>query len=300
MPQRYVILKVMGWTVTIVLAAGLLLAVPDAHARKPGAAAPAKPNRVDISYVEPEAVAYQPVYRALKERQALEKVRDLLSPLRLPRRLLLQTKYCDGRSNAWSNEEGVTVCYEYIDDIWKKAPKETTPAGIAPIDTVVGPFLDVFLHEVAHSVFAVLKIPVLGREEDAADQFSTYIMLKFDKEEARRLILGSAYQYKDALSLPSVTMKQHRFADQHGTPAQRFFNLLCVAYGNDPDLFADLIEKGFLPEERAVGCKHEYVQLAHAFDTLIGPHIDQGVARTLHKRWLPPVTTKPKPWRNYP
>ena len=32
---------------------------------------------------------------------------------------------------------------------------------------------------------------------------------------------------------------------------------------------------------------------------LIGPYIDKALARKLHKRWLPPVSTKPKPWRSF-
>ena len=63
-----------------------------------------------------------------------------------------------------------------------------------------------------------------------------------------------------------------------------------------PKLFAGVVKKEFLPEERALGCDREYAQLAHAFTTLIGPHIDKALARKLHKRWLPPVTT-PKPRR---
>jgi hypothetical protein len=31
---------------------------------------------------------------------------------------------------------------------------------------------------------------------------------------------------------------------------------------------------------------------------LIRPHIDRKLARKLHKRWLPPVTTKPEAWRS--
>src|SRR5262249_1579898 len=138
--------------------------------------------------------------------------------------------------------------------------------------------------------------PLFGREEDAADQFSTYILLRFEKDEARRLILGSAYQYKGDLSAPTVTVTQQTFADEHGTPAQRFFNLLCMPYGADPKLFADVVEKKFLPEDRAIGCEREYQQVAQAFNTLIGPHIDKRLARKLHKRWLPPVT-QPKPPR---
>src|SRR5262249_13556814 len=155
------------------------------------------------------------------------------------------------------------------------------------------PLVDVFLHEAGHAVFASLQIPVLGREEDAADQFSTLIMLRFDKEEARRLILGSAYQYKGDLASPTITIAQRNFADQHGTPAQRFYNLLCTAYGSDAKLFADVVEKGFLPEDRAITCKREYAKVMYAFDTLIRPHIDARLARKLYKRWLPPVTTRP-------
>jgi hypothetical protein len=193
----------------------------------------------------------------------------------------------------------VTVCYEYLNDIWKNAPTETTPAGIAPIDTLIGPLADVFLHEAGHAIFSILQIPLFGREEDAADQFSTYIMLKFDKGEARRLILGSAYQYKGDLSAPTITVTQQKFADEHGTSAQRFFNLLCMAYGADSRLFGDVVKKGFLPEERAVGCDREYTQIAKAFDELIGPYIDRRLARKLHKSWLPPVATKPKSWTSH-
>jgi Putative metallopeptidase len=279
------------WIGSIGLAAGLALTADATAATRD--APRAKPDSIDISYVEPQSPNNRAVYQLLKERQALEKLRDLLRPLRLPHRLLLQTRDCEGISNAWSDEESVTVCYEYINDVWKNAPDKTTPGGVAPIDALIGPFLDVFLHETGHAVFAILKIPLFGREEDAADQFSTYILLRFDKEEARRLILGSAYQYKGDLSSPTVTTTQQKFADEHGLPAQRFYNLLCMAYGADPKLFADVVKKEFLPEDRAVGCEREYTQVAHAFDSLIGPHIDKKRAQALHKRWLPPVDSPP-------
>lgn len=289
----------MKWIAKIVITVGLVLAAASVQAgsRQANSAPRLKSNRVDIKYLEPKSPDHLPVYKRLKEHQALEKIRMLLSPLRLPRRLLLQTRSCDGVSNAWYDGESVTVCYEYLDDIWKYAPEKTTPSGIEPIDTLVGPLADVFLHEVGHATFDIFQIPLLGREEDAADQFSTYILLRFDKEESRRLILGSAYQYKGDLSSPTVTMTRQKFADEHGTPAQRFFNLLCMAYGADPKLFGDVVEKDFLPKDRAEGCEDEYRQVSHAFDTLIGPYIDRGLARKLHKRWLPPTTTKPRRWR---
>ena len=93
-------------------------------------------------------------------------------------------------SNAWYDGRFVTVCYEYLADLLKNAPEETLPSGITQQDAILGPFMDVFLHESGHAVFDQLKVPVLGREEDAADLFSAYIVLQSGKEDARRLILG--------------------------------------------------------------------------------------------------------------
>ena len=179
----------------------------------------------------------------------------------------------------------VTVCYEYISDILRNAPKETTPAGVTRTDAIVGPTLEVFLHEVGHAVFDYLEVPILGREEDAADQFAAYLLLQFASTDARRLIAGVAYSYNIDATVPSL--KKNPYADEHGLPAQRFYNVLCMAYGADPKLFGDLVEKGYLPNERAEGCGGEYTQVALAMKKLISPHIDQRRAKRVKaKRWL--------------
>src|SRR5215831_6316081 len=67
---------------SVLVSAGLLLVAPDAEARKLDTAPRAAPNRIDINYVQPKSADYQPIFMLLKERQALEKIRDLLSPLR--------------------------------------------------------------------------------------------------------------------------------------------------------------------------------------------------------------------------
>src|SRR5882757_5177325 len=213
------------WTVLMMAAA--LLGVVDA-----GAAPREKPkfkaDQIQIKYIEPETPAHQAVFNLLKEKQALEKLRDLLRPMRLPRTLVLQTQSCKGAINAWYERDIIRVCYELVDDIWKNAAEKTTPAGIAPIDTMVGPFVFVILHEAGHALFEMLNLPVIGRAEDAADQFATYFMLLFEKDESRRLITGSAYRYKADIAAPTTTLAQQAFAEEHGLPAQRFYNLLCM------------------------------------------------------------------------
>jgi hypothetical protein len=282
----------MTWMTLRALVLALALSAATSADAKPIKSA--KTDRIDIEYVAPKSPEHQPVLELVKEHRTLEKIKQLLSPLRLPRRLLIKTEGCDGDSNAYYDDGVVTVCYEYLDDIWKNVPEETTPAGVAPIDALIGPVMDVFLHEAGHAVFDFLKVPLFGREEAAADQFSVYIMLKMQKDEARRLIMGNAHQYNGDIESPIVSIPLRKFADQHGTPSQRYFNVLCLAYGADKELFADFVSRGLLPRERAEGCRDEYAQVEFAFDRLITPSVDKKLASSLQRRWLLPVDTRPK------
>jgi hypothetical protein len=89
-----------------------------------------------------------------------------------------------------------TTSLRFEEQLRKTMPPETTAAGVTPIDAIVGPLFDTSLHEFAHALFEMLRVPVLGREEDAADQVSAYIMLQLGKVEARRLIETSASELR--------------------------------------------------------------------------------------------------------
>lgn len=258
------------------------------------ASAAARPNRVSISYVAPKNPAHQPIYQRLKEARFLEKLQGVLSPFRLPRRLLVTMRGCDGEANAWYEDNVITVCYEYIDEIYKNVPAETTSRGVTPIDALVGPVFDTCLHEFGHALFEILELPVFGREEDAADQVAAYLVLQLGREPARRLIGGTARAYMTEADAVTEPPKQEQYANEHGTPAQRFYNLLCIAYGADPKFSEDLVTKGHLPKGRAENCEDEYMQVALAFEKLVRPHIDRRLAKkVMDKSWLPSPTTKP-------
>jgi hypothetical protein len=244
-----------------------------------------RPNRIQIEYLKPKNAALDNVYRLMRERKVLERFKEFLSPLRLPRVLLLKVEGCDGETNAWYTDDAVTVCYEYLDNILQNAPEQTTPAGVMRMDAIIGPVLDVFLHEVGHAVFDYNQVPILGREEDAADQFAAYILLNFGKGDARRLLAGVAYEYARDASVP--TKKKNPFADAHGLPMQRFYNILCLAYGADAKLFEQVVSDGHLPAERAEGCEDEYAQVKRAMTILIDPFIDQSLAKRIKsKQWF--------------
>jgi hypothetical protein len=259
------------------LVCALLLAIPQPSAQAP------RPERISIFYGTPANKAHLPILEMLKEHQALEKIREILSPIRWPRTLKLEVASCGGEANAWYEDAVVTVCYEYLQEMLNAANSRKRPEHVSRDDALVGPFVDTFLHEAGHAAFDLLKIPLLGREEDAADQFAAYLVLQFKRDKKKKLILGAAFGYASALNVRSARdLKRPRLAfgrhithsDEHGTPAQRLYNLLCIAYGSDKELFGDVVKLGYLPPERAERCEDEYRQVDHAYRTLIAPHVD--------------------------
>jgi hypothetical protein len=246
-----------------------------------------KVNQVRWLYVPPTDPAHAQLHQRLKEVRALERLAQILSPLRLPRRLTLKVAGCDGEVNAYYEDDAVTVCYEYLDFVVRSMPPGIAGTPAVKV-TLIGPTVDVFLHEVGHAVFDMLEIPVLGREEDAADLFSAFIMLQFGAKDAQKLIAGVAFLgAKEAMEAQKETPSLKTFADEHGLPAQRYFNVLCMAYGADPKTFAAATTIGQLPPDRAERCEDEYRQFDRAFRKLIGPHIHRRLAKRVRaKRWF--------------
>ena len=246
--------------------------------------AASKTNRVSIRYVPPENPAHQQVYAQLKQNLMLERLQVFLSPFRLPRTIRISLTGCDGEADAWYEDDEITICYEYVYDLWTNRLKETTLSGVAPIDTVIGPLLEASLHEFAHALFDILELPVLGREEDAADQVAAYILLQLGKSVARRTISGTAYAYRFEETRSGGDCSPERFANEHETPAQRAYNQMCLAYGSDKELFADYVSLGYLPKERAEFCDEEYFQIKEAFKILFHPHLDLDLAEKILER----------------
>lgn len=246
-----------------------------------------KTDQFDYHYVEPKNPAHHPIRDMLQKRRLLEHLQEFLSPICLPEKLTLKVEGCDGVANAYFWENAIKVCYEYFEYIQRYTPKMTRH-GLTPHDAMIGPTIDVFLHELGHALVEVLDIPFFGREEEVADYIGTYILLHFGKDDARRLILGASIVAGDeALEEQSKAPELRLIADTHDLPAQRYFNRWCMAYGMNAEMFADAISTGQLPESRAKRCRYEYRTNDYAFRTLITPYIDEPLRqKILAKTWF--------------
>ena len=69
-----------------------LVAASSASAQNTRPARPANTDRIEIQYVAPKSPEHRQVLELVKEQRTLEKIKELLSPIRLPRRLADQDR----------------------------------------------------------------------------------------------------------------------------------------------------------------------------------------------------------------
>lgn len=240
-------------------------------------------DRIEFAYEVPKDPVLVEIHADMRERRVLERLKEFLSPFRLPEPLRFTFRGCDGEDDAYHFDNDITVCYELVEELRYAKPEEIPDGRIDPYDVVAGPFFSTVLHEFAHAFFFMHETPLLGREEDAADYLAAYIILLQEAELANALIRGTAYAYNRESEERDFDLIEV-LASEHGTAEQRYYNVLCLAYGADPKGFADLVQQNILPEERAEACQDEFEQIEDAYKALIQPHVDQSMAEKVWRK----------------
>jgi Putative metallopeptidase len=148
----------------------------------------------------------------------------------------------------------------------------TEPQRIARVEFVVGNTLFWLLHEMGHVFISELRLPVLGREEDAADTFAVLVMLKIGTKFSQRVLSDSAKGWFLSDRRDQQTGAKLLFYDEHNLSQQRAYQIVCLMVGSDPEKFKDLANDTKLPESRQESCKRDYAKGSWAWETVLAPH----------------------------
>jgi len=114
------------------------------------------------------------------------------------------------------------------------------------------------LHEFGHALIAELDIPVLGREEDAADQLATLFLL-LAPERSRDSLLRQLDMVGIELRFDAAE-DTAGYGSVHPPTIERYYNLLCLAHGRHQDFLHETSVTKTLPVERGWFCDIEYLQ----------------------------------------
>ena len=226
------------------------------------------------TYVPVESPQLKELEAEVRPLRLLEVLADHLNDaLKLPASVDLALGEC-GQENAFYRPEDkrVVLCYELLVQVAADLAK----AGYTgePLEKLLGgTVIFILLHELGHALTDVLDLAITGREEDAADQLATVLLVEAD-EEGETAAAGAAVWFLQ--SAKGRRVNRLAYADEHSLGPQRYYNILCWIYGRDPQRHGDLVGPNLLPPDRAAACPSEYQRLAKSWEALLRPYAKPG------------------------
>jgi hypothetical protein len=148
------------------------------------------------------------------------------------------------------------------------------------IEFVAGNVLFALMHEVGHMSISEMGLPVLGREEDAADAFATLVGLTIGTAFSERILMQSARGW----FISDRRNRKEKIAAvyylEHGLDQQRAYNIVCLMVGSNPEKFSELAAKTKLPPERQAGCMGDYSNASWSWNKVLAPHVRSSQPKT--------------------
>ena len=199
---------------------------------------------------------------------------------RLPYNVEIVAQECN-EINAFYDLESkqIVICYELVDGIFDDYYYyygEDENFDVDAWGTYSYNVLDfIFFHEVGHALIDVYQLPTTGLEENVADQFAS-LMLSYTYDEntgdysiGQDMLydVGTWFWISDELYYDNP--EDYAFWSTHNLDIQRFYNISCYAYGSDPQYNQDLVDEGWLPEDRAYWCEDEYLAMQNGWSNLL-------------------------------
>ncbi|HEY9226555.1 MAG TPA: DUF4344 domain-containing metallopeptidase [Gemmatimonadaceae bacterium] len=196
--------------------------------------------------------------------QVLDEAVDLIGDYRLPASIRMQASRCGTFSGPSydSKAQQIDLCSEFIEQRYSRAMREGDGRALEQARDFAR---FAVAHELGHAMIDLFHLPVLGKSEDAADQFAAMMFLSHNRPNP---VLAAAIAFEQAAR--NAQLDREALGDEHALDGQREANLVCWLYASDSATFASVAH--ILPEQRRANCREEYVGVVEAWKRLMAPH----------------------------
>ncbi|USD43329.1 hypothetical protein J4N42_22355 [Vibrio sp. SCSIO 43135] len=223
----------------------------------------AKESSVAVQYLSPVNDQEQQILKAIKDSgvdETLMSLADLYFPFNNP----LTIKYGSDDGPLYDPESHqVHIPYEFYLQSEQYFDKNLTQSSAESAqEGANATLLHTLLHEAGHAYIADQNIPILGKEEDAVDNFATLLLLNY-VEGGDSIAINAADMFAFESEDKPEYYEFDEYIDEHSFDLQRYFSTLCLVYGYDPEAhpkLLDEIEKDYLTERKGF-CEYHYQSL---------------------------------------
>lgn len=223
-------------------------------------------GKLNIEYIPSENPKLAPYEKLLQDSVFFNRLLEVSNKiLDLPRSVDVKVADC-GTVNAMysAKHKALIICNELIASTARSFPRKTYSKE--EVDRMTVHTLSfVFFHEFGHALVDQFNLPVLGREEDAVDDFATIFLLSLG-ENGKVAINDASKSF-----LYTAEVDEDSFSDSHSIDIQRFYGISCLAYGSDPVYFKDITDD--MKALKARRCDVEYKKKLRSWEKLIQPYM---------------------------
>jgi hypothetical protein len=234
---------------------------------------------IEVHWQQPVGQANVVGYELLKASETRYLAKSLATAFELPNALKIKGVNGFGGGPFYNPEDNsITLPYQFataILGVISQISPEGTETEWGEAVGAVNSFI--FAHEFGHALIHNFELPVLGREEDAADGIATVLLLKAPDGAT---YAADAAEFWDAFSGRQTPPKLAEYADNHSFDRQRAFNILCWVGGSNEAILQALAENEIVPEERLASCPAEWQLLERSAEQVLQPHLKNGVDLT--------------------
>jgi hypothetical protein len=167
---------------------------------------------------------------------------------------------------------GIDEAVKALDSV-PRLKKLSPEAKRSLVEFVLGNTLFVLAHEMGHGLINEMNMPVLGREEDAADSFAITTALKIGTVVSERVLIEAAKGLVLSAKRDKKQGNALAFYDEHGLDPQRAYNVVCYMVGSNPEKYKQLATDTKLPDERQKSCLYDYKNAAWSWDEMLKKHL---------------------------
>jgi hypothetical protein len=140
------------------------------------------------------------------------------------------------------------------------------------IQFIIGNLLFVLLHETGHALITEMGLPVLGREEDAADAYASIAILSMKDDFSNGVLTEAAKGWFYSERRDRMEGEPVVYYDAHSLSQQRAYQIVCYMVGSDPERFAALAEETGLPEDRRSTCQGDFSNADWSWNIVLKDH----------------------------
>lgn len=172
-----------------------------------------------------------------------------------------------------SGINSILMPYSFLIEVEErfKIAKYSSDTGLSAKEATMDAVMHTIFHELAHALISQYDLPVLGKEEDAADGLASVLLIEY-LDEGQEVVISAA----DLFDLESQDITEYQaedYWDEHSLDIQRYYSSMCHVYGSSPERYKHIKVDEKFSDEKAENCIDEYEVLVNSWLILLEPYL---------------------------